>query len=311
MVRVACLPLIAACLWGGCKTPLEKALGDVTDHYRVRRPASAEPELGRRIVGSRAVKNRCYLGTKREKLIRSWDEVRVVYSGASGAEVRADFGDALTVEAGGKIDVQTDVLLRGNAVKTIDDVYFMPAGVCAQSDRERYTRDGGAVDEVVVRELYATKLEVVSREGGSARVSVDLDKLPGEVPVGLGGGARVASVHAQRWEGEGLYYGRQTFRYRTKMSDIRAPGVRVGSGAVTLGSCSLTLTGYDPGGAWTGKIGCQNGSSYSIKGDGPSAWPSVNTSRGVSYGARVERGAGDAPGHASVHVVKTTTVEVP
>lgn len=273
--------------------------------YRERRPADSRPQLGSVADAKGTVKfNDCYEGEV-EAPDPSWSSVVASYKNSASGDVKADFGDLVTVSGGGGGGVSGSITLDHTVIFHLKNLYFLPSSGCAQRPdwRAEYLSSSGRKDPVIVRAITADRIDVNLSTTSSSTWSANTTQLPNDIKVAANGAT--SAELTQMLSGTGLFYAQQISRVTTMLTE-KEQVVRVGQGTDFLESCHVLISGKGPSTKfpsqeeWVGSLDCQGGETFPMSGVVGGTVAAEKVAEGVSYGVYVS----EAPetGHVNVQI---------
>lgn len=286
--------MVALTLLGaaGCRsTQIETYLKENAPGYRPMLPPTAKDVRGLHLTNEDEAKlatNRCFDGHRDERgyagqsvYKHSFDE-----SYGGGAALARDFGSMFglgEIGAGAALKFTGTLALEDIREYWMQDVFFDPAGPCAQGQRRLFTGEGVEYT-VVTRMLQAGSVTLASTDGTHLDLSLAVTEFQGKL--------KTSTENSKTWAGTKIHFAFLPQRYRISLTENRRE-LRTGAG-LELGGCVFTLRGFDPGrDLWKGRLTCEDGRNYDIDRQAADSIASIQTVQGgVSFGIRTHAVAG-------------------
>ncbi len=289
----------------GCRSSqIELYLKDNAPGYRPMLPPTAKDVRGLHLSNESEAKletNRCFDGRRDDRgyagqsvYEHSFDE-----SYGGGAALARDFGPMFGLgeaEAGAALKFTGTLALKDIREYWMQNVFFDPAGSCAQGQRELFAGEG--VEYVVItRMLRAGSVSVTSTDGTHVDLSLAVTEFEGKL--------KASTENSKTWGGAEIHFAFLPQRYNITLQDTHRE-VRTGTG-LELGGCVFSLRGFDPGGdLWTGRLSCEDGRNYDVHRQAADSIAAIRTLQGgVSFGIRARRVEGK-PGLYAVDIARWT-----
>lgn len=242
----------------GC-SPLQEAVKGIAPTYEAKQPALNAAGLGHRIVSRGTMDtNECYAG-EHSSTATGWSAIKITYKGNAKADLSADFGKTLTVNASGSSDINSEVALNQISEDSLDSLSLNLNSTCLSKAETLRRYMDGTTDEVIVRALKASQVQITENDANSAKIDVHIPINLG----GVGGSLSGSSESTKTWSGTGLFFAHQVKKFNTKLERKTFTAVPIGGSTGSLGTCTFTLNGVNLGtNNWDGSLNCLGGGTH-------------------------------------------------
>lgn len=290
-------------------TPIQAFLEKQAPGYRSLEPVSSKDPRGTHLVETSAMTpatNRCFRGELDQQAYSSFSEYTQTYSGGfeAGTELARDFGGALgaSVSAGAGRTFNGTIAMGKIEEFRMNNVYFDPSSVCAQTDEAlAEIRSGDATFTVLTRALKAGTIGASSTDGSHISLSLAVTE--------FGGRLDQSAQDTQSWKGVQIFFAALPQEYRVGVNQIQQ---EVGQGQeIKLGRCSASIQAYSPvQKRWNGSINCEGGENFPIRRQAVREWTGAGLPQGgVSYSVKFTP-VQHKVGVFAAHLIQWTALEI-